>query len=89
MRPLPAPLLVALPCLACSVVEIEVEPPPIGIVVATFGETMPEDVQPAHIYEIDERPVMYQRRRLGWPGRDRSAHLGEAHLEPLVPGQPP
>jgi hypothetical protein len=33
-----------------------------GQVTNTIDEEVPEDLQPAHIYEIDQQPVLYDKR---------------------------
>lgn len=84
-----APLVSALSaalCLACSAVEIEVAPPPVALVVNSIGETMPPDVQPAHIYEIDGEPVPYQRRSyILEPGRHLVRVWPEGPAQRMVP----
>lgn len=66
--------------------QIEVEPAPTGRVTNTIGELTPGDVEPAHIYEIDGEPVMYQRRSFVLePGEHRIRVWPEGPPQRMVP----
>ena len=74
-RVLPHILLALLFTNCASAPRVERPPTSSGRVVHTIGEEIGHGVEPAHIYEIDSHPVMFQKRTFSLPAGEHQIRV--------------